>query len=338
MDITPASAAASRELPASLASSSEKPDSSTARGAVREDEGFWVAVLPFKHRSSDPGLEALADGLTEEIITGLSRFSYLRVIARGSTARYSSESGDVRAIGKELGARYVMEGSLRQSGSPTRAASARDGAEARTKLRLAVQLVETTTGSHLWAETYERPYEGGEIFELQDELVPRIVSTVADMHGVLPRSMSSAVRFTPTDQLTPYEALLRGFGQSTSFSYEQVVEVQSCLERAVQQSPGNADCLAMLSAVQTERYGMCDDVGEEIIEKALRSAQAAVEAASTNALAHQALARAMFFKKNLPAFRAAAERAISLNPMDGATMAYMGILMAFAGDWSGGRL
>ena len=98
-------------------------------------------MLPFKYTGASAELKALAEGLSEETITGLSRFSYLRVIARGSTAKYSSESGDIRAIGKELGARYVMEGSLRQAG---------------TKLRLAVQLVDALSGAHLWAENYER--------------------------------------------------------------------------------------------------------------------------------------------------------------------------------------
>jgi hypothetical protein len=81
---------------------------------VRADEGFWVAVLPFKYSGSNADLTALAEGLSEEIVTGLSRFSYLRVIARGSTSRYPGQAADLRTVGKELGARYVMEGSLRQ--------------------------------------------------------------------------------------------------------------------------------------------------------------------------------------------------------------------------------
>ena len=127
-------------------------------GAVRA-EGFWVAVLPFKYSGSNSDLTALAEGLTEEIITGLSRFSYLKVIARGSTSRYANGSVDIRSAGKELGARYVMEGSLRQAG---------------TKLRLAVQLVDTVSGAHLWADTYERTFTPEAAFEIQDELVPRL--------------------------------------------------------------------------------------------------------------------------------------------------------------------
>src|SRR5207253_9359684 len=125
------------------------------------EEGFWVAVLPFKYSGSNSDLTALAEGLTEEIVTGLSRFSYLRVIARGSTARFKNETVDVRSAGKELGARYIMEGSLRQAG---------------TKLRLAVQLVDAVSGAHLWAENYKRIFSPDAVFELQDELVPRTVS------------------------------------------------------------------------------------------------------------------------------------------------------------------
>ena len=140
-------------------------------GVARAEEGFWVAVLPFKYSGANADLTALADGLSEDIVTGLSRFSYLKVIARSSTSRYANEAVDVRAAGKELGARYVMEGSLRQAG---------------TKLRLAVQLVDAVSGAHLWAENYERTFSPEAVFELQDDLVPRIVSTVADMNGVLP--------------------------------------------------------------------------------------------------------------------------------------------------------
>ncbi len=317
------------EIPEAVIPDREKVSATTSgavmarnSGSSRVDEGFWVGVLPFKYSGNNENLKALAEGLTEEIITGMSRFSYLRVIARSSTAKYSSESGDIRTIGKELGARYVMEGSLRQAGS---------------KLRLAVQLVDAVSGAHLWAENYERSYTPEAVFEIQDDLVPRIVSTIADMHGALPRSMSAAVRLKPSDQLTPYEALLRGFGLSADFKPADIAEVQNCLERAVQQSPDKADRLAMLSIVQSDAYGMCDDVSADILEPAFRSAQAAVEAAPTNALCYHALAKVLFFKRNLKAFFPAAEQAIALNPMDGATTAYMGILMAFAGDWERGE-
>ncbi len=157
-------------------------------------------------------------------MTGLSRFSYLRVIARGSTrAIRQLRRSTCATVGQELGARYVMEGSLRQAGS---------------ELRLAVQLVDASSGAHLWAETYDRPFQPEEIFALQDDLVPRIVSTVADRYGVLPHSMSEAVRSKPADELSPYEAVLRSFGYYERVNTaEEHAAVRAGLERAVQQAP-----------------------------------------------------------------------------------------------------
>jgi len=312
---------ASHFAPTPISVSAKRATLAPDSGAARVGEGFWVAVLPFRAVGAGTEVKELAEGLTEEIVAGLSRFSYLRVITHNSTQRYAGPSFDLRTVGEELGARYVMTGNLREAGA---------------RLRIAVQLVDSSSGAQLWSHTYEHPFDARAIFELQDDLAPRIVSTVADMHGVLPGNMSAAVRYKPLDQLTPYEALLRGFGHSITFSSDDIVEVQSCLDRALQQSPGNADCMAMLASVQGDAYGFCDPVGAETLDGALRAAHAAVDAAPTNALAYHALAKVQFFRKNFPAFRVAAERAISLNPMDGATIAYMGILMGFSGDWERG--
>jgi TolB-like protein/Tfp pilus assembly protein PilF len=309
------------ELPEKLRLAKIETASAASEASARREEGFWVAVLPFKYSGSSSDLTALAEGLTEEIVTGLSRFSYLKVIARSSTSRYASESVDVRSAGKELGARYVMEGSIRQAG---------------TKLRLAVQLVDAVSGAHLWAENYERTFVPDEIFSLQDDLVLRIVSTVADMHGVLPRSMSEVVRLKAADQMSPYEALLRSFGYNERFTPEDLAEVRTCLERAVQQAPGNAECWAMLSLMYANEYGHWDNAGPDSLDRSLRAARTAVEAAPLHSLPYYALAQALFFKREIPAFRVAAERAISLNPMDGATAAFMGMLIAYAGDWERG--
>src|SRR5262249_17424941 len=100
-----------------LAKAAAETASAASDAATRREEGFWIAVLPFKYAGGNADLSALADGLSEDIVTGLSRFSYLRVIARSSTLRLAKDSGDVPALGKGLGARYVMEGGLRQVGA-----------------------------------------------------------------------------------------------------------------------------------------------------------------------------------------------------------------------------
>jgi TolB-like protein/tetratricopeptide (TPR) repeat protein len=290
-------------------------------GAARAEEGFWVAVLPFVYSGANAELTALAEGLTEEIVTGLSRFSYLRVIARGSTLQYAHEPVDVRAVGKELGARYMMEGSLRQAGST---------------LRISVQLVDASSGAHLWAETFDRAFRPEEIFALLDDVVPRIVSTAADTYGVLPHTMSESLRNRDPEKLTPYEAVLRSFAHFPRLSAEEHAAARAGLERAVQQTPGYADGWAMLSMMYREEYTHRFNVRADPIGRAFAAARRAIEAAPSNHLAYHALASAQFCRGEFQAFRNSAERAIALNPMDGFTAAYLGIFIAYSGDWERG--
>jgi len=138
---------------------------------------------------------------------------------------------------KELGARFVMEASLRHAG---------------TKLRLAVQLVDASSGAHLWAENFERTFNPETVFELQDELVPRIVSTIADAHGILPHTMSEAIRGKSLEQLSPYEAVLRGFGYAERVSPTEHAAARTAMERAVQQAPNYAYAWAMLALLKPD--------------------------------------------------------------------------------------
>jgi len=290
-------------------------------GAAPAEEGFWVAVLPFEYRGANVEIMALCEGLSEDIVTGLSRFSYLRVIARSSLLRFAHQAVDVRAVGKEVGARYVMEGSLRQAGSA---------------LRIAVQLVDTGSGSHLWAETYDRTFRPEEIFALQDDIVPRIVATVADPRGVLPRTMGEALRGRDPEELTPYEAMLRSMAYHHRVDVQEHAAARAGLERAIQREPGNADCWAMLSHLYREEYAHGFNLRPDPIGRAFSAARRAVEIAPSNHLAYFALASAQFFQREFQAFRNSAERAIALNPMDGFTAAYLGMQIAYAGDWERG--
>ncbi len=306
------------ELPEQLRSA--KPKEAT-EAAARREEGFWVAVLPLKYVGANADLSGLAESLSEDIVTGLSRFSYLRVIARSSTLRLAKESGDVRAVGKELGARYVIEGSLRQAGA---------------KLRLAVQVVDTTSGAHLWAENYERTFSPEAVFELQDDLVPRIVSTVADMNGILPRSLSEAVRNRNPEELSPYEAVLRSFGYFERITPEDLAVARSGLELAVRKAPAYADAWAMLALLWVQEHAQGFNLQADCLTSGLSAARLAVEAAPANHLAYFSLAQALFFQKEFESFRNAAERTVAVNPMDGNSIAFLGELLTYAGDWERG--
>lgn len=288
---------------------------------ARAEAGFWIAVLPFKWSGTDAHLASCANGATEDIVTGLSRFSYLRVLAASSAARSAAKPVDLRAANEEAGARYLLEGTLRQAGP---------------RVRLAAQLVDCETGAHLWAETYDRAFCEQDEFDLLDDVVPQIVSTIADAHGVLPRSMGESLRGKDPSLLSPYEAVLRCFAYFQRLSAEEHLPVRAALERAVQQNPGYADAWAMLSLVCKEELTHGFNPLPDPLDRALAAARRAVEIAPSNHLAHHALAAAEFFRKEHQRFRLAAARALELNPMDGFTLAYLGLLIAYSGDWKRG--
>jgi TolB-like protein len=149
-----------------------------------------IAVLPFTNMSSDRDQEYFSDGITDDLITALSRVPGVFVIARSSTFTYKGKAAKVQDIGHELGVAYVLEGSVRKSGN---------------KLRIIAQLVETTGGNHLWAERYDRPLE--DIFALQDEIVQKIVTTLTLQ---LTLEQQGWVSRKHTDNLEAYDCYLRG--------------------------------------------------------------------------------------------------------------------------------
>jgi tetratricopeptide (TPR) repeat protein len=243
--------------------------------------------------------------LTEEIVGGLSRFSYLRVLTKGTT-----------------GARYVLEGSLRQAGG---------------QLRAAVKLIDTSTGANLWAETYTRPYSPDSVFELQDSLAPPIVSTIAEMNGVLAHSMWTTLRERDPETLTSYEAMLRSFGYYESFTPEEYRLALAGLKRAIAQEPNHAGCLTMLAIVYANGYLLHYDAEEKQEDLALMYARRAVAAEPSNPLAYYALSVSHVARKDIAAFLNAAEQALALNPLDGAIMGEVALWMSYSGNWQRGR-
>jgi TolB-like protein len=297
------------------------PGSGISRSNNREDEGFWVAVLPFKYSGASSDLAALADGLIDDIVANMSKFSHLRVIARSSTARYAQRAVDVRAVAKELGARYVMEGSIRQAGP---------------KIRIATQLVDAVSGTSLWAGSYDRAFNSESILDLLDDIVPRIVATVGDTQGILAHSITDALRNRDPDSLTPYEALLRSFGFHQHVSAEEQLAGVVALERAVKQEPDRADCWAMLSWLYRAEYSHDYNQRPDSMDRCLKAARRAVALAPSSQLANAALASAFFFRRELRSFRAPAERALALHSMEGYITAFLGMEFAYSGDWERG--
>ncbi len=259
-----------------------------------------VAVLPLKTRAGDAEMDAFAEGLTEEITSGLSQFRHLVVISANAAADIQGQA-DVRDVGKELGARFVIEGSIRKAGS---------------SIRVSVQLLDAETGAHLWSERFDRNLTTSDIFAAQDELTDRIVATVADPFGVLTRSLAAQVKARPTDTPTAHEAVLRTFAYWQQVRPDEQAEVRETLEQALEREPDHAEALACLARLHVDDFRFNFNPPPDALERALSTAQRAVELDATSQLAYRSLAEAYYYRRELRAFRPAAERALALNPRD----------------------
>ena len=285
------------------------------------DEGFWVAVLPFRGASGDADLEALADGLTEDVTTGLSRFPYLQVIAHNSAMAYKGRAADIRTVGRELGARYVIEGSIRKRGRA---------------IRVSAQLMDAVSGTQLWAEAYDREIGDAGTFQIQDDLTDHIVTTVADGYGVLVRSMAAPTRDRKVEELSASELVLRYYAFMQQVDPQEHAALRAGFERALEREPNHAIAWACLSNLYQLEYFDRFNPREKPLERAREAAWRAVKIDPACQMGWKELAAVHFFSRDFAAFRETAERAMSLNPRDGTTLAYLAIMIAFSGDWERG--
>jgi adenylate cyclase len=186
-----------------------------------------IAVLPFENMSGDPEQEYFSDGITEDIITELSRFRSLFVIARNSSFAYKGQSINVGKIGQELGVQYVVEGSVRKAGN---------------RVRVTAQLVEAESGNHLWAEHYDRDLE--DIFAVQDEVARTIVATVA---GRVDDAGAERTRRRPTSDMAAYDYLLRANSHAHRYTRGDTAKARSYIEKAIELDPEIARAYALLA-------------------------------------------------------------------------------------------
>lgn len=173
-----------------------------------------IAVLPFQNMSGDPEQEYFADGMVEDIITGLSRFKSLFVIARNSSFTYKGRAVDIKQVGRELGVRYVLEGSVRKAGG---------------KVRITGQLIDSDTGAHLWADRFDGSLE--DVFELQDQVTTSVISAIAP---TITQAEIDRARRKPAENLDAYDLYLRALALSHQFTPESLSEAVALLGRAME--------------------------------------------------------------------------------------------------------
>jgi len=298
------------------------------REAVSEEDpvlalptGPVVAVLPFENLSRDPDQEFFSDGLTDGIITALSRFKDFFVIARNSTFRYKGKPVDIRRLNEELGAQYVLEGSVQKSGAT---------------LRVTVQLLEAKDGTHPWADTYGRELSASNIFAVQDEITDQVAATIGSVYGVISRERFAASRGKPASDLSAYECTLQmGTSYRGNFVATEHARIRDCLERAVESDPNYAEAWAWLAHLYLDEYRYDFNARPNPLDRALKAAQQAVASDPTSQLAHDSLADTYFHRHEMDAFFAEVERAIALNPNNVSVLAGLGDRLHSAGDERG---
>jgi adenylate cyclase len=260
-----------------------------------------IAVLPFDNLSSHPEQEYLVDGIVEDIITELSRFSELFVIARNSSFQYKGRAIDVRRVGRELGVRYVLEGSVRRAGD---------------RIRVSAQLIEADTGTHLWAEHYDRNLE--DVFAVQDDVVRTIVTILAAHVRI---AETERTRTKPPNSWQAYDYYLRAVDASVSFSSTHNVANDREARRLLQQSlvidPNYARSYARLAHTYAGSWvnpAHQDFLNPAALERAHDFARKAVQLDRKLPQAHVALGWVLACKHQHDASIAALEKAVTLNP------------------------
>ena len=244
--------------------------------------------------SADQDQQFLADGIVEDVITELSRFRSLMVIARNSTFAYKNGSHDVRQIGKELGARYVVEGSIRRGGN---------------RLRVSAQLIEAASGTHVWAEKWDRTLE--DIFDLQDALTQAIVTAVEPELGAHERRMARA---RPTESLSAWELCQRGWSELAEFSVDSLAQAETLLRASIDADPNFALPRALLARVSNIKVAMGLPDPSTAISEGLDLARSALALDDRLEVAHGAHAVLLAMSGQTEEARDAAKTAIALNP------------------------
>jgi len=234
---------------------------------------------------------------------------------------YKGRAADIRMVGRELGARYLIEGSVRK--------------RARC-IRVSAQLMDAVSGTQLWAEVYDREIGDAGTFQIQDDLTDHIVTSVADGYGVLVRSMAAPTRDRNVEELSASELVLRYYAFMQQVNLQEHAVLRAGLERALEREPHHATAWACLSNVyQLEHFDRFNP-REKPLERARDAAWRAVKIDPACQMGWKELAAVHFFSRDFTAFRETAERAMSLNPLDGTTWAFMAIMIAFSGDWERG--
>ncbi len=292
-------------------STRENTDQDAMGGSLALPDKPSIAVLPFENMSDDPKQEYFSDGITEDLITDLAKISGLFVVARNAVFLYKGKAVKPVEVSRELGVRYVLEGSVRKAGD---------------RVRISAQLIDPPTGFHLWAERYDRDLT--DIFAVQDEITEKIV---AALEVKLTEGEQEQVARRYTDNLEAYDYFLRGRAYQVRAAKVANAQARKMLDRAIELDPSFAGAYALLSHTHYRRWrhGWSEDLHP--LDRALEAAEKAVALDDSLPLAHTYLAWIYIWKKQHERAIAEAERAVALDSNFAEGHAVLGNILSFAG-------
>ena len=283
-----------------------------SRPALPPPERPAIAVLPFINMSGDPEQEYFSDEITEDIITGLSKLRWFFVIARNSSFTYKGVAVHMKQVAEELGVAYVVEGSVRKSGD---------------RVRITVQLNDAATGSHIWAERYDRGL--ADVFAVQDEITEAIVAAIEPQ---LYASESFRTRRKPPDSMDAWDLVMRALSHYWRVTRQDNVVAQALLEKAVAIDPNYGQALGVLATSYTFSFHMGWADRATAVPMAERAALAATRADSEDPWAHHALGCVYLFTRRFDNSLAEFELALQLNPNFSLAQAYYGLTLSYCGQ------
>ncbi len=270
-----------------------------------------IAVLPFVNMSDDPKQEYFSDGMTEDVITSLSKLSGLFVIARNSAFTYKGRAVKPQQVSQELGVRYVLEGSVRK---------------ARNHVRVTAQLIDATTGYHLWAEHYDGELK--DIFALQDGITGQIVAALAPKFKA---GEQSRLGRQETDNIEAYDLILRGIALLRQYTKESSEKARQTFEKAIRLDPNYARAHAWLSWAYYSDWNYQWTNDPPVLDRAIGAAEKAVALDDSLSDAHTVMGWLSLWKKQHDLSIAELERAVSLDPNSARAYAYLAETLNLAG-------
>ncbi|MGA7997896.1 MAG: winged helix-turn-helix domain-containing tetratricopeptide repeat protein [Bradyrhizobium sp.] len=277
-----------------------------------------IAVLPFANLSGDPEQEYFSDGISEDIITALSKLRWFFVIARNSSFTYKGKPVHMKRVAEELGVGYVVEGSVRKVGD---------------RVRITVQLSDAATGNSIWAERYDRAL--ADVFAVQDEITEAIVAAIEPQ---LYAAETFRSRRKPPNSMDAWDLVMRALSHFWRVTRQDYLVAQALLEKATALDPNYGQALGVLATSQTFSAHMGWTDMAAVVPLAERAALAAIRADSEDPWAHNALGSVFLFARRFEDSLAELEVALRLNPNFSLAQGYYGLVLSYAGRWEEGSV